>query len=73
MIERLKDTLASSSVHIGAPLGAGGFGIIAICEKIAPVLTVLSLLIGIILGIISFALKRKLIKKQLKRIDHRYD
>lgn len=69
MIERLKDTLASSSVHIGAPLAGGGFGIIAICEKIAPVLTVLSLITGIVIGILSCIWKRKLINKQIDEIN----
>jgi len=68
MIDRLKDTISHTAVTVGAPISGAGIGIVGICEKIAPVLTVVSLLIGIVLGIISFNMKRKLIRRQLRRI-----
>jgi len=59
MIEKVKDAISHTAITIGAPIGAGGFSIISLCEKIQPVLTVISLLLGMGLGIASFYLKHR--------------
>jgi len=66
-VEKIKDTLAHTAVTVGAPVSAGGIGIVSLCEKIAPVLTVISLLTGIILGILSFMLKRRTLMRHSQR------
>ncbi len=58
-VDKLKETISHTTITVGAPFAGGGIGIIGLCEKIAPVLTVISLLIGITLGILSYLLKRK--------------
>lgn len=65
-VEKLKDSIAHTAITVGAPLTGGGIGIVSIFEKITPVLTVISLLVGMVLGIWSFILKKKLIKQQLR-------
>lgn len=71
MIDKAQDTISRTIITVGAPLTGGGIGIIGICEKMAPVLTVISILIGIVLGIISFYLKRKLIKKEIEKLNNK--
>ena len=51
--------LSKTSVAVGAPTTGGIVGIISFFEKITPVLTVVSLLTGIVLGILSYRLKLK--------------
>lgn len=67
--EKLKDTISHTAFTVGAPLTGGSIGILSFFEKITPALTVLSLIVGMILGIWSFILKMKLIKKQLRDKD----
>lgn len=59
LFEQGKNILSKTAVAIGAPATGAGIGILSFFEKIIPVLTVLSLIIGIILGILSYRLKSK--------------
>jgi hypothetical protein len=68
-VEKVKDTIAHTAITVGAPITGGGIGIVGICEKIAPVLTVISLLFGMALGVMSFILKRRLLNKQISELN----
>jgi len=66
MNEKIQQFFSHTSVAVGAPLTGGSVGIISFFENMVPILTILSLLLGMALGIMSYCLKRKLILKQLK-------
>lgn len=57
-IDQAKQTLQNTAVTIGAPITGGAIGIF-LRDSIIPLLTVISLLTGIVLGILSYRLKRK--------------
>lgn len=63
MVQYLKDFLVKTIVGVGAPTGVG---MIAIFEKSIPILTVLSLIVGMFVGIISVILKIKKYKQDKK-------
>jgi len=69
MIDKAKELLSHTTVTVGAPVTGGGIGIISLFESIVPVLTVLSIVTGITLGILSYRLKRKVIMKQLEQLE----
>lgn len=69
MIDKIKDAFTHTSVTVGAPVSAGLVGLIDICRQLAPVLTVISLITGIILGIMSYRLKKKLVQKKVSESD----
>ncbi len=54
---QVKEVLSKTAVGVGAPTGGASVGILSFFEQITPVLTVLSLLIGIAIGILSYRLK----------------
>ncbi|WP_372650997.1 hypothetical protein [Draconibacterium sp.] len=56
-IDQAKNTLQNTAVAIGAPITGSAIGIFF--REIIPVLTVASLITGIVLGILSYRLKRK--------------
>ena len=56
-IEQAKEFLSKTAVSVGAPTTGGAIGIISFFEKITPVLTVISLVTGMVLGILSYRLK----------------
>jgi hypothetical protein len=60
---------SSTTVAVGAPVTGGGIGIVSIIEGFVPLLTIISLIIGITIGIMSYRLKRKLINRQLRDIE----
>lgn len=66
LISKAQDVISHPAVAVGAPTTGGAVGIVAMCEQLAPVLTVVSIMVGITLGILSYRLKRKLILKQLE-------
>jgi hypothetical protein len=66
ILSQIKSTISSIYVTVGAPIGGSLIGILSFFEKITPLLTVVSLLTGIILGILSFRLKRRKILKELE-------
>jgi len=68
-IEQLERAFSSTTVAAGAPITGGGIGIISIIEGFVPLLTIISLIIGITIGIMSYQLKRKLINRQLRDIE----
>lgn len=70
MNEKLQQFFSHTSVAVGAPLTGGSIGIISFLENLIPVLTILSILLGMALGIMSYCLKRKLIMKQLKEKEN---
>ena len=59
IVQQAKDVISKTSVAVGAPTTGGIVGIISFFEKITPILTVISLLTGIVLGILSYRLKLK--------------
>lgn len=63
----IKNLLSKSVVTIGAPATGTGMGFIyAFFDKAIPVLTVISLITGIVLGILSYRLR----VKESKRKNH---
>nr|WP_319266075.1 hypothetical protein [uncultured Draconibacterium sp.] len=56
-VDQAKNALQNTAVTIGAPITGSAIGIVF--REIIPVLTVISLLTGIVLGILSYRLKRK--------------
>lgn len=69
MIEKAKEAFTHPGVTVGAPLSGSLVGFIEICRQMAPVLTVISLLVGIVLGIMSYRLKKKLADKKITQSD----
>lgn len=69
-ISQIKDSLSSIVVTVGAPIGGGVIGILSFFEKITPLLTVVSLVTGIVLGIMSYCLKRRKTLKEIEEIEH---
>lgn len=57
--EQAKTLLSKTAVTVGAPSAGGFVGILSFFEKITPALTVVSLLTGIVLGVLSYRLKLK--------------
>ena len=68
-ISQVKNTLSSIFVTVGAPIGGSLIGILSFFERITPLLTVFSLLTGIVLGIMSYCLKRRKILKEIEEIE----
>ncbi len=66
MAQYLKDFLSKTVVTIGAPTSGGGIGILSFFESINPALVTLSLVTGIVLGILSYRLKLKKQKESKK-------
>ncbi len=62
----IKENLSKTAVAVGGPTTGGLIGIASFFEKITPILTVTSILTGIILGILSYRLKVKKIKQEKK-------
>lgn len=64
--EYFKTFLSRTAVTIGAPATGSIVGIVSFFEKITPILTVISLITGIVLGILSYRLKLKNTKNKEK-------
>lgn len=64
--EKVKDTLTHTAVTVGAPLAGSGIGFLGIAEAILPAVSLIGALVGIVLGIWGFILKRRIYNKQLK-------
>lgn len=63
LVQHFKEFLSKTIVTVGAPIAGSGLGLISFLEKCIPVLTVVSLITGIVLGILSYRLKVKKRKK----------
>lgn len=61
LTNQVKSVLSNTAVTIGAPITGGAIGIFL--RDIIPILTVASLLTGIVLGILSYRLKLKEAKR----------
>ncbi|MFV0267961.1 MAG: hypothetical protein ACK5HT_12585 [Draconibacterium sp.] len=57
IILQAKEVLSKTAVGVGAPTGAAMVGVMSFFEQMIPVLTVASLLTGIVIGILSYRLK----------------
>ncbi len=49
-----------AKMEILAPISGGGVGFFAWAVKLAPVISILAAVIGIVLGVMSYRLKRKI-------------
>ena len=68
-ISSVQKALSHTVVTVGAPVTGGGIGIISLLENMVPLLTVISLITGLVLGCLSYRLKRRLYKKQLEQLE----
>ena len=64
LADQAKNVLSKTAIAVGAPSAGGIVGIISFFEKITPVLTVISLVTGLVLGILSYRLKLKESKRR---------
>ncbi len=68
---QVKEALSKTAVAVGAPTAGGTVGIVSFFEQITPPLTVLSLIIGIVLGILSYRLKLQKDKRERDEQERR--
>ncbi|TLX73692.1 hypothetical protein E9993_14640 [Labilibacter sediminis] len=65
MRDQLFKFLLLTKIEVLAPVGGGGVGIFAWAVKLAPFISVTAAVIGVVLGIMSFRLKRKQAKLEM--------
>jgi hypothetical protein len=56
-MDRIKDALTHPGIGAGVPIGAGG--VAEYCNNILPILSVISIIIGIAVGLLSLYLNLK--------------
>lgn len=66
--EQAQKFIASTFVTIGSPILGASVGVVSFYEKIIPPLTILSLVVGIVLGILSYKLKLKQSKNKTDKL-----
>jgi len=52
-----------------APAGGGGVGFLSVIAEWTPLISVASILIGLVLGIVSFCLKRQVQKLEILKLQ----
>ncbi len=59
MRDHLMKFLYVAKMEVLAPISGGGVGIFAWAVKLAPLISIIAAIIGIVLGVLSYRLKRK--------------
>ncbi len=59
MKENLFKVLSFGKMEMFAPVSGGGIGVLTWAVKMAPIISIIAAVIGIVLGIMSYRLKRK--------------
>ncbi len=74
MKENLIKLLTIAKMELFAPVGGGGVGVIAWAIKLAPIISIIAALTGIILGIMSYRLKKKMASMEIEyysaKVEH---
>lgn len=65
-MERLTTLLINTNTHISAPVVGGGIAWVAWAENFLPIISLISVVLGILLGLTTFVLRERRESKKFK-------